>query len=160
MKYTVKQRVFSFGAKYDVWDINGDPVYYVRGEILSLGRVLHIYDMNDNEVASVEQRLFTFGHKYDVFCGSSLVATISKQLFTFIGLRYTIEGTDWQVEGAPFSHEFSIADSRGREIASISREWFTWGDCYLIDISYENSLMGLAVVLAIDAVIDAGRNSN
>ena len=71
MKYTVKQRVFSFGAKYDVWDTDGNPVYHVRGEILSLGRVLHIYDTRDNEVATVEQRLFTFGYKYDVYCGSS-----------------------------------------------------------------------------------------
>lgn len=80
-------------------------------------------------------------------------------MFTFIGSRYIIEGTDWQVEGAPFSHEFSITDGSGHEVASISREWFTWGDCYLIDVPYEDSLMGLAVVLAIDAVIDAGRSN-
>ena len=159
MKYTVKQRVFSFGAKYDVWDTDGNPVYHVRGEILSLGRVLHIYDTRDNEVATVEQRLFTFGYKYDVYCGSPLRATISKKMFTFIGSRYIIEGTDWQVEGAPFSHKFSMTDGSGHEVASISREWFTWGDCYLIDVPYEDSLMGLAVVLAIDAVIDAGRSN-
>ena len=49
-------------------------------------------------------------------------------------------------------------DGSGNEVAQISKEWFTWGDCYLIDIAHEDSLMGLAVVLAIDAVIDAGRN--
>lgn len=158
MKYTIRQRVFSIGAKYDVTDINGAPVYHVRGEILSLGRVLHIYDMADNEVATVEQRLFTFGYKYDVYCGSSLRATISKQLFTFFGSRYVIDGTDWQVDGEIFSHDFSITDGSGREVASIHKEWFTWGDCYLIDVPYADSLMGLAVVLAIDAVIDSGRN--
>ena len=159
MKFTVKQRVFSFGAKYDVWDIEGNPVYHVCGEVFSLGRVLHILDMNDNEVASVEQRIFTFGPKYDVYCGSELRATISKQLFTFIGSHYTIEGTDWEVEGAPLSHEFSIVDGSGNEVAQISKEWFTWGDAYQISIAeHVDAVTALAVVLVIDACIDAQRD--
>ncbi len=157
MKYTIKQRVFTFGAKYDVTDINGNAVYYVEGEIISVGRVLHIYDMNGNEVALIKQRLFTFGPKYDVICGGVYRTTISKTPFTFFGSHYTIDGTDWEVEGAPMSHEFSVHDGSGREVASISKEWFTWGDCYLIDVSCADSLLGLSVVLAIDAVIDSSR---
>ena len=158
MKYTVRQRVFTIGAKYDITDTDGNPVYYVEGEIISLGRVLHIYDMQGSEAALIEQRLFTFGRKYDVSCRGTHCVTISKTPFTFFGSHYTIEGTDWEVEGAPMSHEFSVIDGAGRIVASISKKWFTWGDCYLIDVPAEDSLMGLAVVLAIDAVIDSSDN--
>lgn len=36
---------------------------------------------------------------------------------------------------------------------SISKEWFTWGDCYALDIADSaDEMLALAVVLAIDAV--------
>lgn len=36
---------------------------------------------------------------------------------------------------------------------SLSKEWFTWGDCYALDIADpKNETLALAVVLAIDAV--------
>ena len=65
MKYTVRQRIFTIGAKYDITDTDGNPVYYVESEIISLGRVLHIYDMQGSEAALIEQRLFTFDRKYE-----------------------------------------------------------------------------------------------
>ena len=48
-----------------------------------------------------------------------------------------------------------------QKIVGISKEWFTWGDSYELDISeYANEVIALAVVLAINCVIDAQRNNN
>ena len=42
----------------------------------------------------------------------------------------------------------------GSPIVSINKEWFTWGDCYELDIENpEDEIVALAVVLAIDCVL-------
>ena len=66
--------------------------------------------------------------------------------------KYEIEGLDWTIEGDFWAHEYRITQN-GREIVSISKEWFTWGDCYQLDIADSaDETLALAVVLAIDAV--------
>ena len=50
-------------------------------------------------------------------------------------------------------HDASLICVHGREVVSISKEWFTWGDCYALDIADSaDEMLALAVVLAIDAV--------
>ena len=72
--------------------------------------------------------------------------------FTFFFEKYEIEGLDWTIEGDFWAHEYRITQN-GREIVSISKEWFTWGDCYALDIADSaDEMLALAVVLAIDAV--------
>ena len=72
--------------------------------------------------------------------------------FTFFYEKYEIEGLDWTIEGDFWLHEYRITQN-GREIVSLSKEWFTWGDCYALDIADpKNETLVLAVVLAIDAV--------
>ena len=71
---------------------------------------------------------------------------------TFFYEKYEIEGLDWTIEGDFWAHEYRITQN-GREIVSISKEWFTWGDCYQLDIADSaDETLALAVVLAIDAV--------
>jgi len=53
-----------------------------------------------------------------------------------------------------FAHEYEISDPAG-PVVSISKEWFTWGDCYQLDIAPSaDTALALAVVLAIDCVLD------
>lgn len=62
---------------------------------------------------------------------------------------------DWEVNGNFGAHDYEISGARGT-VASIHKQWFTWGDCYEICISEnenENEQLVLAVVLAIDAVM-------
>ena len=69
MKLYIKQKVFSWGDKFTVKDVNGEDRYYVEGEIFSWGKKLHVYDMRGNEGLSqilckhrnavqIEQNLF------------------------------------------------------------------------------------------------------
>ena len=58
---------------------------------------------------------------------------------------------DWEVNGNFGAHDYEISGARGT-VASVHKQWFTWGDCYEICISEnENEQLVLAVVLAIDA---------
>ena len=38
MNLYIKERVFTWGDKFDVCDRNGNPKYYVEGEVFSWGK--------------------------------------------------------------------------------------------------------------------------
>ena len=69
MKLYIKQKVFSWGDKFTVKDVNGEDRYFVEGEIFSWGKKLHVYDMCGNEVAFIQQKLFSFLPRYFVYVG-------------------------------------------------------------------------------------------
>ena len=63
------------------------------------------------------------------------------------------------MHGDFWSHEYEIT-SAGRMIASVSKEWLTWGDTYGIQILNDADVLNvLSVVLVIDACIAAQRNN-
>lgn len=54
------------------------------------------------------------------------------------------------------SHEYEIKKG-GCPVATIHKEWMTWGDSYEVAIADSgDELLALAVVLAIDCVMDSG----
>ena len=74
--------------------------------------------------------------------------------FTILRPKYRIEGLNWEVKGDLFDHDYQIIEN-GREIVRIHKVWFSWGDSYELDIADgANEEMVLAVVLAIDCVLD------
>ena len=84
MKLYIKQKVFSIGAKFSVKDEAGNDRYFVEGEILTLGRNLHIYDINNNEVAFVLQKIFNFINNFKFYL---LNSHLYYKMFTLTGLN-------------------------------------------------------------------------
>ncbi|MDE6767733.1 MAG: hypothetical protein K2J35_06020, partial [Eubacterium sp.] len=61
----------------------------------------------------------------------------------------------WPVEGEFVAHDYVIT-SGNRAIVSIHKAWMSWGDTFELDIADDrDEVTALAVVLAIDAVMDA-----
>ncbi len=159
MKLYIKQKVFSWKERFFVKDEHEIDRYYVEGELFSWGKKLHIYNMNQEEVAFIKQEVFSFMPRFYVLVNGVEVAEIVKE-FTFFFPRYRIDGMGWEIDGDFFDHNYKITKS-GMPIVQISKEWFTWGDCYQLNVSNEaDEVIALAVVLAIDCVIDAQRSSN
>ena len=159
MKLYMKQKVFSFKDKFTIKDEQGNDKYYIEGEFLSLGKKLHIYDMNNNELAFVREKVLVFMPKFIVEVDGKEIAEIVKK-FTFLRPKYYVDGIDWEVNGDLFSHNYSIC-SGAREIVTISKIFMSWGDTFELDIKDEgNEVIALAVVLAIDAVMDAQAAAN
>ena len=158
MNLYIKQKVFSWNDKFTVKDEFGADRYFVEGEVFSFGKKLHVYDVSDYEVLFIKQE-FTFGMpRYSVYSGDRLICTIKRE-FTFFAPRYTIEGLNWEVEGEFWSHDYDII-SDGYVVASISKEWMTWGDSYVLSVNNPmEELFALAVVLTIDCVIDSSQNN-
>lgn len=154
MKLYIKQKVFSFRDRFTVKDEYGEDKYYVEGEILSLGKKPRIYDMDGNELAFVRERLLAFMPKFTIEINGSEIAEIIKR-FTFLRPKYYVDGLGWDVEGDFFSHNYDITDGN-KTIVSIHKQFMAWGDTFEIDVQKDNDeIIALAVVLAIDAVMDA-----
>lgn len=157
MKLYIKQKVFSWNDKFSVYDVSGEERYYVEGEFFSWGKKLHVYDSMQQEAAFIRQEVLTFLPKFIVSVNGQDIAEIVKE-FTFFKPRYRIDGLGWEIDGDFWDHDYEITQN-GRTIVRLSKEWFTWGDCYELDIeSPEDEIVALAVVLAIDCVLAAQRN--
>ena len=153
MKLYIKEKVFSWGDKFTVKDAYGEDKYIVEGEVFTFGKKLHVYDRAGREVAFIKQEIWSFLPRYYVFCGDRQIAEIKKE-FTFLFLRYTIDGLGWEIDGSFMAHDYQIT-KQGRKIVTISKEWMTWGDSYELDIADPaDELVALAVVISIDCVTE------
>lgn len=151
MKLFIKQKVFSFTSKFTVKDETGADKYSVEGELLSLKRLLHVYDASGYEIALVYRRLMNFMPHYVVEARSVQIAEIVKELSFFIP-KYHLLNTAMRLEGDFFEHEYVLRDGM-RDVVRVSKEWLTWGDSYVLDIDRpEDELLALGVVLAVDCV--------
>jgi len=154
MKLYMKQKVFSWKDKSTIKDKNGNDRYFVEGEIFTLGKKLHITDANGNEVAFVRQKVLSFMPKFFVDVGGEEVAEIVKK-FTFLKPKYLVNGLGWEVKGEFMAHDYAV-EKDGTPVVVIHKKWMTWGDTFEIDVADgTNEVCALAVVLAIDAVMDA-----
>ena len=150
MKLIFKQRLFSWFDSYDIYSENGAAVYEVKGQ-LSWGHCLKIFDTCSTELGTVKERILSFLPKFEIYLGERYVGCISKEL-SFFRPRYNIDCNGWRVEGNFFEWDYSVLDSHGVQIASVSKELFNWTDTYVIDVvNPKDSLCVLMLVLAIDA---------
>lgn len=158
MKLYIKQKVFSFKDKFNIYDERGEIKYTAEGEIFTLGKKLHITDTNGQEVIFIRQRLLTFLPKYEISLLGGETVEIVKN-FTLLKHVYTIPAWDITIKGDFFAHEYEVLRN-GAEIAHLSKEWFTWGDTYAINIADpRDELMALASILVVDCCMEAQNNA-
>lgn len=159
MKLCIRQKVFSFRDKFYVTDENGNQVYYIESEIFTFFKKFHIFNMSGEEVGYIEQQFNLFLPRLDIYLYGEFAASLQKH-FTLFCQEYTAEGPDWSISGNFFNHEYRITRS-GNDIAYISKEWFTFGDCYTVEsLLPKDMLLSLAIMVSIDFVLDSGRNNS
>jgi len=151
MQLRIRQRVFSWTDSYDVYDENGAARYFVRAEFLTLGHQIHVYDkLTGREVGSIHQRLLTFLPAFDIVIDGQDQGSVSKQLSLFTP-KYEVDFRGWDVEGDFLGWDYRVYQGN-MKVMSISKEWLSWGDTYVLSFTnpaYE--MPGLLLVLAIDA---------
>ena len=158
MKYCIKQKVFSFKDKFYIYDEQGNEMLYVEGEFFSFGKKFHVYDLNGSEIAFINQKVFSFLPKYYISKNGSQCAEVTKQ-FSLFNQEYTVRGPEWRVTGDFFNHEYFIY-GMDHTVASITKEWFTWGDTYSVDVaSGEDEIIAISVAIIIDAILDQQNNN-
>ena len=161
MNFYMKQKVFSFGDRFTIYDEVGRDAYYVEGEVFTFGKKLHLYDTEGRELASVSEKIFSFLPRYYVSIGGKHFAEIIKE-FTFLRHSYSIaleNGESWHASGDFWDHRYRV-EAPSMLIADVSKDWFSWGDAYRISVSSEiDPVIALATVLVIDACIEAQNRS-
>lgn len=77
--------------------------------------------------------------------------TIKKEL-SFFKARYTIDSAGIEVQGNWWDMDFQVLQ-HGEVAGKVSKEWFTWGDSYKVQIlDEEMEAIMVALVVAIDCV--------
>ena len=154
MTLYMKQKIVAFKDRFYVKDERGRDRYYIEEELLSLTKKLHIYDMDDNRLAIVQKKMISFLPKYIVTIDGEEVAEIVKEI-TFFKPSYKVKGPDWSVDGDIWDYDYKIRKGR-RTVAEISKAILSFRDSYKIEIEDGvNPVLVMAVVLAIDCVLDA-----
>ncbi len=154
MKLLFKQRAFSWFDSYDIYNEHGETVFTVEGQ-LSWGKCLHILNAAGEHIGTVQQKLFTFLPQFELYAYGEYLGSLCKE-FSFLTPRFTLDCSDWEVEGSFMEWDYTIhSPSRGL-VAAITKELFNWTDTYVIDVAdRQNALCALMVVLAIDAEKDS-----
>ncbi len=155
----MKQKVFSWKDKFSIMNEAGQDKYYVEGKVISIGKKLRVYDTAGNELAFVNQKVVSLMPKFSVEMNGQEVAVIKKK-FTLLKPKYFIEGPGWEVQGDFFGHDYEITEN-GQTVVAIHKKWMAWGDTFELFIPDESKeVLAMAVVLAIDAVLDSQQNSS
>ena len=154
MRYAMKQKLFCLGDDYRILDQNGSDVYLVDGKAFAILRKRLVFlDMAGNELAEIRQRLLSWGPSYDIFRDGEVVATVSKHLFTLVFCKFTVDvpgPDDLEATGSFFDYEY-VFRRHGREVATVSKKYFSWTDAYGVDIVNDEDEI---VILASTVVID------
>lgn len=152
MKLYIKQKVWSWKDRFTVKDADGNDRYTVEGEIMSIGRKLHVRDMDGREVVYIAQEVWSWMPRYHVHIMGSHAAEVH-QKFSWFHPKYEIIGPDWTVEGDWWAHDYEVSSQSRGPVVRISKEWMTWGDSYELDVADSaDELLALAIVLTIDCV--------
>jgi len=153
--YYIKQKVLSLLGHFTIKDDTGADCYVVDGE-WALMKDLRLKDMNGVELAQIKGK-FALRSTFEIYQDGVLDATV-RQEFAFFKTKLSVDGPNWEITGNWMSSEFDIADMDGGVHAHISRELWTWGDSYRIDIAPgEPEVLLLSIVIAVDTVLDAQR---
>lgn len=159
MELYIKQRIFSFGDKYDVYDDRQQPVYHVRGEVFSWGAKIHLYDLNDCELYFIRRKLFAFLPQYEIFRGDSFCARIQKE-FNLFSPRLDVQSDSGNLEisGNFMDMDYEIRQN-GDLIGEIHKKWLSWGDTYLLSIQNpKDAPFFTALTIAVDNCLHNNQN--
>ena len=153
MKLVLKQKVFSLEEAFTVTDEAENPIYQVAGKLISVGHKLTVRDMDEQEVAYIHQKVLSLVPKYFIEISGQEEVELKGHIILFKP-HYTLKTDqgDWEIRGDFMEHEYEMKRN-GQVAATVTKKWFSWGDCYLLDVVDDaDVLTALSVMLAIDCV--------
>ena len=155
MRYIMRERILSWGDDFTIRTGDGENAYYVDGKVFSFGNKLAFKDMNGRELVRIDQKLLSLGPQYEIVRDGATVAVVKKHLFTLFRARFTVDvpgPDDLEASGNFLDHEYTFERS-GRQVARVSKRWFSFSDTYGIDIDDgEDDVLILAAAVVIDLV--------
>lgn len=161
MQLYLKQRVFTIGDQYDIYDVNGNPVFHVGSEIFTIGAKMHLCDLNGTELYYIRQNFTLFLAQYEIYRNDLLCAVVSQE-FAFFSAKLNVESElgRFDITGDFMGMNFQIT-LNGQYFGSICKKWLSWGDTYELDIPDAGQAPFVcALVAAIDNCIHNDRKNH
>ena len=150
----MKEKDTAFTDRFVITDEENRVHYTVESKRLSLNKKLTIFDAQDKALAVVQKKPLALTPKYAVLVEDEEIALLSRESALFGKPYYKVEGPDWTVDGDIWDRDFKVRRNMNT-IVDVSPA-IMQKDTYKINIHKDiNPLMAVAVVLAIDCILDA-----
>jgi len=152
MRYMLREKLFSLGDDYVIQDDAGREAFRVDGKVLTVRDTLILEDAAGNRRARIYKKLLSIGKTYVIDREGAPDVTIHKSLFSPLHCKFHVDadGGELEARGNLFDHEYTVTRD-GREIASITKKWFTVRDTYGVEVADgEDHALILACAVAID----------
>ena len=127
MRYVIRERFWSWGDDFNIFDENKAPVFLVDGQAFSWGDKLSFQDMNGNELAFISQKLLSWKPKYEIYRNGGLFAEVVKE-FSWFNKKFTLDvpgPNDYSIEGSFWLHDYAFVRG-GRSVAVVSKALWAW----------------------------------
>jgi uncharacterized protein YxjI len=152
--FALHQTLLSFSGDAWIEDDQGNRMYEVDGKV-AISRTLDLLDQAGTVLYTLQQPLMSIHKSFAISRGDEPVGNVEKDLFTFLGDRFTISLTDGeslQGTGDFLDHEFRV--TRGEEeVIAASRAWFSMHATYGVRVAggFDEPL-ALAIAIAIEQI--------
>lgn len=155
MKVVIKNKFFSLGGGSSVKNDQGEDVFFVKGKVLSPTRVKWVCDNDKRKLYKVRNKWFNFvnerAYVYDE--NNNKIACVKHPLFS--GKRFVVEGYQDEIliDGDFFSFQSTIMKN-GEPIGTINRKITFVNDAFTLEADEEDMPFMIALVIAIDNIVD------
>ena len=159
MRVTIKNKFFSFGGDSSVKDETGQDVFFVKGKVFSPTRVKWVCDKAHNKLYNVRNKWFNFfSHKAYVYEGDVKIACVKHPAFSI--KKFIVEGyKDAITINGDFFSLTSTIMRNGAPVGTITREITLVNDTFTLDADEADMPFMIALVIAIDNIIDNKTNT-
>ena len=155
MRYVIKEKFWSWGDDFYIYDEHKQPVYFVDGQAFSWGNKLSFQDLQQNELAFISQKLLSWMPKYEIFRNGRLFAEVVKE-FSWFSKSFTLDvpgPNDYSINGSFWQHDYTFTRG-GHVVARVEKAFWSWSDTYGIDIAHgEDDVAILCTAIVIDQVL-------
>ncbi|AUG78834.1 hypothetical protein CFP65_4072 [Kitasatospora sp. MMS16-BH015] len=158
MKYVMKERMFSLGDDHWIEDERGEKAFLVDGKVLRLRETFELKDQAGRVVAVVKKKVVTVRDAMKIEdAEGEVIATVREKLFTPFRDKYKVEleaGGELEIHGNLLDRDYRIEDEHGRELAQVSRRWFSIRDAYGIHVHEGgDTALLLAIAVCLDHMV-------
>ena len=147
-KLYMRQKILTIKDKYDICDENQNSVYWVEGNLVSLG--YKIEDAAGNLLLEIKKKLVSVMPEYTIKQNGKDIGKLRKKIkLTRPVVTGEINGKALEIKGDLSGYHFSIKLDDA-VIGDVDTERLTWGDVYSIDIrdkEQQDIIVGIAVVV-------------
>jgi uncharacterized protein YxjI len=144
----LKQKLFSLGDKFFVFDKYEENIYYFKGRILDIQNTIRMFNMKDEQLFYSKKKILSIMANYKIYSNDeNVIMNIDRKFGWKPKFEIEYNNTQISIQGKWHAHDFQIF-SGNKEIAKIEKKVFKIHDTYQIDI-LEEKMEPLIVFLVV-----------